>query len=56
MIELVPRGKAVVTKVAASFATVPLPSRVEPSKNSTVPVGAAGPVDAGVMVAVNVTG
>ena len=33
----------------------PSPKRVEPSKNSTVPVGEAGPVDAGAMVAVNVT-
>jgi hypothetical protein len=52
---LAPRDRAVVVRVAASFDTVPLPKRVEPSKNSTVPVGEAGPVDAGAMAAVNVT-
>ena len=56
MIELVPTGKAVVVSVATSFETVPLPSRVEPLKKATVPVGAAEPVLAGVIVAVNVTG
>ncbi len=55
MIELVPTGKAVVVNVATSFDTVPPPSRVEPLKKATVPVGAAEPVLAGVMVAVNVT-
>jgi len=55
VIELVPRVRAVVVRVATSLDTVPLPNRVEPSKNSTVPVGAAVPVDAGVMDAVNVT-
>ena len=55
MIELVPTGKAVVVNVATSFETVPPPSRVEPLKKATVPVGAAEPVLAGVMVAVNVT-
>jgi len=55
VIVLVPRDKAVVVRVAASFDTVPSPNRVEPSKNSTVPVGEAGPVEAGAMAAVNVT-
>ena len=55
MIVLAPRDKAVVVRVAAPFDTVPSPKRVEPSKNSTVPVGETGPVVAGVMVAVNVT-
>ena len=56
MIEPVPASKAVVVNVATSFETVPLPSRVEPSKKATVPVGWAEPVLAGVIVAVNVTG
>ena len=56
MIELVPASKAVVVNVATSFETVPPPSRVEPSKKATVPVGWAEPVLAGVIVAVNVTG
>ena len=55
MIELLPTGKAVVVNVATSFETVPLPSRVEPLKKATVPAGAAEPVLAGVIVAVNVT-
>ena len=49
-----PTGKAVVTSVAESPETVPLPSSVEPSKNSTVPLGATGPVVVGVMAAVRV--
>ena len=55
MIELVPTGKAVVVNVATSFETVPPPSKVEPLKKATVPVGAAEPVLAGLIVAVNVT-
>jgi hypothetical protein len=55
VIELVPTGKAVVVNVATSFDTVPPPSRVEPLKKATVPVGATEPVLAGVIVAVNVT-
>lgn len=50
-----PRGKAVVTSVATSLDTAAVPNTVEPSRNSTVPVGAAGPVVSGVMVAVRVT-
>jgi len=55
VIELVPTGKEVVVNVATSFETVPPPSRVEPLKKATVPVGTAEPVLAGVIVAVNVT-
>ena len=42
-------------RVATSFDTVPVPNRVVPLKKSTVPVGGAGPVADGAMVAVNVT-
>ena len=38
-----------------SLTTVPVPINVEPLKKSTVPVGEAGPVAAGVIVAVSVT-
>jgi hypothetical protein len=50
-----PTVSAVVFRVATSFDTVPVPNRVVPLKKSTVPVGWAGPVADGVIVAVNVT-
>ena len=52
---MVPTSKLVVVNVATSFATVPLPIMVVPLKKFMVPEGAAGPVLAGVIVAVNVT-
>jgi hypothetical protein len=50
-----PTVTPVVFRVATSFDTVPVPNRVVPLKKSTVPVGGAGPVPDGAIVAVNVT-
>ena len=55
VIELEPAGSVVVENVALLLATVPLPRTTEPLRKLTVPVGAAPPDVAGVIVAVNVT-
>jgi hypothetical protein len=53
--ELVPEGIAVVGRMATPADSVAVPREVLPLKNVTVPDGVAGPVLAGVMVAVSVT-
>jgi hypothetical protein len=55
--EFVPKGRAVVAKVATPLAlrVWPAPSAVLPLKKVTVPVGVPIPDTPGVIVAVNVT-
>jgi hypothetical protein len=55
VIELAPAPSAVVGKVAAPLLKVPVPSEVEPLKNSTVPLGVPAPGLTGATVAVSVT-